>query len=143
MDGTEFARAIGPIMYWLGIISVFSVAPVIVVLAFLRFRARERERLYDLLKHLQDNNQPLSPDLIRHITVGPPPTREKDTRRGMLMLAAGVGLAAAYATTVVLSWGPRGAGDTPEEMAILVIAAGLLGCMGRVYLMLGRGQPRD
>jgi hypothetical protein len=58
-----------------------------------------------------------------------------------LMLAAGIGLAIAYVATVVLSWGPRGAGDTPEEMAGLIVAGTVLGCVGCVYLMMARRKP--
>jgi hypothetical protein len=141
MDGAEFARAIEPVTYLLGVVSIFAIAPVVVLLGILRFRARERERLYDLLKHLQETNQPLSPEIIRHIMIGPPPTREGDFRRGLLMLAGGIGLAVAYVATVVLSWGPRGAGDTPEEMAALIVVGAILVCVGWVYLILARRKP--
>lgn len=141
MDGAEFATALAPVTTMLGLVSIFAVGPVIIALAFFRFRARARERLYDLLRHLQETNQPLSPELIRHIMIGPPPTREGDFRRGLLMLAGGIGLTIAYVSTVVLSWGPRGAGNTPDEMAVLIVAGAVLGCVGWVYLMLARRKP--
>jgi hypothetical protein len=119
----------------LGLFGIFLAA----FLAYLRFKSKDRDGLYDLLKHAQEHNQPLAPDLVRHITAGRMPSRARDFRRGVLMLAAGIGLFTTTAVILGLRWGPKGIShNAVEGVTPFIFGAFVLGLVGFAYLMLAR-----
>jgi hypothetical protein len=133
MDG--FAKAVADSMTTL----VFFGAIVAALFLVLRYRMKERERLYDLVRHAQDKGQPLSADVVRQMTRGDPPSRQRDIRRGVFYLAIACGLGLA----VVLTYAFTTDAHTRNDVLILLGPAGALGCAGGAFLLLGTTQWRS
>jgi hypothetical protein len=125
-----------------------------------QLRGRERQRLYDLLKHGYDKNQPVPPDLIRELMRKPMPTRERDIRWGALILSLAVGVAL-YGVAMVTLWeigvfdktdyyiDDRGVGHTVADLderntgLAFILMAIMPACIGFTFLMLGLTKRRD
>jgi hypothetical protein len=105
------------------------------ILLPMRYRSKERARLYDLLAKAQEHNQPLSPEVVRHITIGPTPTREGDVRRGALLLALAAGLSA----PTCVGWYLLGRG----VLVLGVVPVSVLAALGVAFLVLGLTRPRS
>lgn len=90
MGSSEITAIALPIMF-VGIAAAILVA--VLVPVYLHHRGKDRARLYEMLKQAQESSHPFSPDLIRQIVGGPPPSREKDIRRGAVLLAIAAGIA--------------------------------------------------
>ena len=133
MDG--FAKAVADSVTTL----IFFAAIVAALFLFLRHRMKERERLYDLVRHAQDKGQPLSADVVRQMTRGDPPSRHRDIRRGVFYVAIACGLGLA----VVLTYAFTLDAHTRNDVLILLGPAGVLACAGAAFLLLGLTQWRS
>lgn len=102
--------------------------------AVMHIRGRERERLYDLVKHGVDRDQPLSADAIRQLAEPLPPSTARDVRRGLIMLFSAIGLGAGAALTIGLNWPDD---DMIENLSPALVLAAVLGFVGVAYLLLG------
>jgi hypothetical protein len=96
----------------------------------LLLHARERARLYEFLRHCHDQGRPIPADVIGQITAGPVPTREKDLRRGAILLAVAIGLA-----IPLLIAGRRGLQSGLSVGPLMAIC--VFGCLGLTFLILG------
>jgi hypothetical protein len=131
MDTSEITAITLPLMF-LGIAA--AVASLLVVPFYLHHRTKDRARLYEMLKQAQESSHPFSPELIRQIVGSPPPTREKDIRRGAILLSIAVGLAiqvgVAYGMITDLE-------ARNSVIALLSPVISVLGCVGLTLLALG------
>lgn len=98
------------------------------LLAPIHYRMRDRTRLYELIQRSQENGKPISPDVIEMLaTPTPKPSRERDLRRGGVMLAIALGLALPVLILML-----RLDGRDAETLLGLVIVGGLMGVLGSV-----------
>ena len=101
---------------------------------YMHHRTKDRTRLYEMLQKAQESSHPFSPELILQIVGSPPPTREKDIRRGAILLAITVGLAiqigVAYGMVADLE-------ARNSVIALLSPLISVLGCVGLTLLVLG------
>jgi hypothetical protein len=115
--------------------TIVGLALAIVGLPFyMHNRTKDRTRLYEMLKQAQESNHPFSPDLVRQIVGSPPPTREKDIRRGAVLLAIAVGLALQIPVVYGLVSYPE---DRNGIIALLSPFISVLGCVGLTLVVLG------
>jgi len=128
MDSTSIATITVPLMFAVLAIAVLGVP------FYMHHRTKDRAHLYEVLKQAQERGQPFAPDLIRQIVGSPPPTREKDIRRGAILLAIAVGLAiqigVAYGLIADLE-------SRNSVIALLSPLISVLGCVGLTLLVLG------
>jgi hypothetical protein len=131
MDSSIIMSITMPLMF-LGI--AWAVASLLIVPFYMHNRTKDRTRLYEMLKQAQESSHPFSPELIRQIVGSPPPTREKDIRRGAILLAIAVGLAiqigVAYGMITDLE-------ARNSVIALLSPVISVLGCVGLTLLALG------
>jgi predicted anti-sigma-YlaC factor YlaD len=140
-----------PIMF---IAIAAAVLAALIVPFYLHNRAKDRARLYEMLRQAQESSHPFSPDLIRQIVGGPPPSREKDIRRGAVLLATAVGIAIPTVSVFVLITSLRGrmfeeilprASDILMFLSVFALIGSVisvLGCVGATLLVLGLTRKR-
>ncbi len=135
------SQSITAVMLPLMVIGIAAaVASLLIVPLYLHHRTQVRTRLYEMLKQAQESNHPFSPDLIRQIVGSPPPTREKDMRRGAILLAIAIGLA----IQIVVAYGL--VEDVQSRNSIIALLSPLisvLGCVGLTLLVLGLALRRS
>jgi len=146
MDTSEITAIMLPLMF-IGIAAAILAA--IVTPFYLRNRTKDRARLYEMLKQAQESNHPFSPELIRQIVGSPPPTREKDIRRGAVLLAIAVGIAIPTAIAFGLLSNLRGQAlnevlpypgsflPVLGVFALIGSVISVLACVGLTLLVLG------
>ena len=101
---------------------------------YMHHRTKDRTRLYEMLKQAQESSHPFSPELIRQIVGSPPPTREKDIRRGAILLAIAFGLAIQIGVAYGMITDP----EAPNSViALITPLTSVLGCVGLTLLLLG------
>jgi hypothetical protein len=128
MDSSSITAITVPLMFALIAFAVVGVP------FYMHHRTRDRTRLYDMLKQAQESSHPFSPELIRQIVGSPPPTREKDIRRGAILLAITVGLAIQIGVAYGL------VSDVEDRNGIIAFLSpfiSVLGCVGLTLLVLG------
>lgn len=122
------------------IIALCAAACLIVGLALflpLYFKARARERLYEMLKVAYDKGQAVSPETVRDLAAALAPSREKDIRRGAVLIAAAIGLVVGGAA-LWLAIAEAG-GEWARPIGLTVAAAGAIPfCIGAAHLILAR-----
>jgi hypothetical protein len=128
MDSSEITAITVPLMF-----AVFAFA-IVGVPFYMHHRTKDRTRLYEMLQKAQESSHPFSPELIRQIVGSPPPTREKDIRRGAILLAIAVGLAIqiGVAYGMIADFEARN-----SVIALLSPLISVLGCVGLTLLVLG------
>jgi hypothetical protein len=127
MENVFFSATIG--------MTVVGVAFSLIGLPFyMHGRTKARTQLYEMLRQAQESNHPFSPELVRQIVGSPPPSRERDIRRGALLIAIAVGLALQIPVVYGLV---RDADDQNGIIALLSPFISVLGCVGLTQLMLG------
>lgn len=120
---------------WIPVIAgliILALAALLVggLLTPLLLHARDRARLYEFLRYCHDQGHPISAELISQVTAGSAPTREKDLRRGAILLAAAFGLAIPL---LILRRGDLESG----LFAAALMAICVFGCLGVAFLTLG------
>jgi hypothetical protein len=128
MDSSEIIAITIPLMF-VGI--AFSVVG---LPFYMHGRTKDRTRLYEMLRQAQESNHPFSPDLVRQIVGSPPPSRERDIRRGAILLAIAVGLALQIPVAYAMVGDPQERGSI---IALLSPFISVLGCVGATMLALG------
>jgi len=114
-------------------------AAVIVTLAVLRHR--QRRMTLDLVRSAVQAGQSLPPDLVEALAGPSRSPAERDRRRGMLLLGAGVGLLIVGVCAFVLIAATGGAGSVPVGVSISALGA-IPACIGAALLVLARGADR-
>lgn len=99
---------------------IVMLAPVLIALIFMRYRARQTQARYHALLQLADKGVPLPPELLVE-----PQLADSDRRRALVLIAAGLGV---MATLLVLP----GHVDNGESV-------GSLWGLGLLPLMVGMG----
>jgi hypothetical protein len=99
---------------------IVMLAPVLIALIFMRYRARQTQARYAMLLQLADKGVPLTPDLLAE-----PRLADGDRRRALVLIAAGLGV---MATLLVLP------GHVDDGQSI-----GSLWGLGLLPLMIGLG----
>ena len=112
-------------------------AAVIVTLAFLR--DRQRRITLELIRSAVQACQPLPPGLVEALAGPVRSPAERDRRRGVLLLSAGVGLLVVGVCAFVLIEVTRGAGSVPVGVSIAALGA-IPACMGTALLLLARRE---
>lgn len=112
----------------------FAILAALVLPLYLHHRTKDRARLYEMLKQAQEASHPFSPDLIRQIVGSPPPSREKDIRRGAILLAIAVGLAIQIGVAYGMVGEPQ---ERNSIIALLSPFISVLGCVGLTLVVLG------
>lgn len=111
-----------------------AVCAALVVPLYMHNRTKDRTRLYEMLRQAQESNHPFSPDLIRQIVGSPPPSRERDIRRGAILLAITVGLAIQIGVAYAMIT------DVDSRNSIIALLSpfiSVLGCVGLTLMVLG------
>jgi len=101
---------------------------------YMHNRTKDRTRLYEMLRQAQESNHPFSPDLVRQIVGSPPPSRERDIRRGAILLAIAVGLAVQIPVAYAMVSDPD---NRNGIIAMLSPFISVLGCVGVTLVALG------
>jgi hypothetical protein len=128
MDSSVVVAATIPLMF-------VGIAFALVGLPFyMHNRTKDRTRLYEMLRQAQESNHPFSPDLVRQIVGSPPPTREKDIRRGAVLLAIAEGLALQIPVAYAMVSDPD---NRNGIIAMLSPFISVLGCVGLTLVVLG------
>jgi hypothetical protein len=138
-----FESAMGtlvPIVFWVAIAAI--------VIAPQYFKSRDRQKLQETLRVAFEKGQPVPPELIEamssNVTERFIPTPDRDLRRGLVLIAVGLGL-------VGLGYGLWYGLMSVEEIAAYITggtvagAGAIPGLIGIAYLILWftrRGQPQ-
>ena len=116
-------------LLWFLVILTAILAVPFTVVAPIYLQTRDRNRLYQLIREVVGKDQPISPELLRELVPRPIPSRERDVRRGLLLVGGSAGLwllGAVFWFSGMSSEGP------------LFLALGSLPlCMGFTFLALG------
>jgi hypothetical protein len=112
-------------------------AAVIVTVAWLRHR--QRRMTLDLLRSAVQAGRPLPPELVQALAGPFRSSAERDRRRGVLLLGAGVGLVVVGVCAFVLVEVTGGAGSLPVGVSIAALGA-IPACMGTALLVLARSE---
>jgi hypothetical protein len=104
-------------------------------------RSRDRARMYETLRTAYEKGQPVPPELIEAMTrrdvrgdvveFGPSARSDRDLRRGVVLLAVGLGLVLIGAAFYVGLYQDGGASET---FASFAAAGAVPGCIGLAYL---------
>jgi hypothetical protein len=138
-----------------------SVLNTLIVFAFLTaiilgrryLRSRDRDKLYETLRIAYVKNQPVPPELIGALINedrlgdsgrAPPPTPDRDLRRGVVLVFIGLGFAAAaYALYLGISvFSDTGAWITGECVAAIGAVPGFIGLAYLVLWLVRRNAAK-
>ncbi|HET9823001.1 MAG TPA: DUF6249 domain-containing protein [Burkholderiaceae bacterium] len=123
MDLTQIPKILGVLLPFLGIL-----LPLLIIVALLWFKERQRAALYDTVRHFADRGMPVPRELLE-----PPPARgggaaNTPRMRAFTQIGAGAGLA-------LLFWS--------LEMHNLIGIGGLVACVGLAQLWALTLDERD
>ena len=120
MDAVMVQKLVGLMIPLAGI-----AVPVVIVFLVLQFRERQRQQLYDTVKHYADRGMPVPRELL-----DPPKRAQLNTPRYGAATAIGLGVGLA-----LMFWS--------MELASLMGIGGLLVCIGVAQLIALRFDARD
>jgi membrane associated rhomboid family serine protease len=119
-----------------------------VILLPIYWRAQMRRRVLETVKDMANSGTAMSSELVLSLMgpIQPPqptrPSRDRDLRRGYLLVALAVAIAIVGLAVYSMSYM---SGDTdPKYVGIGIGAfAAIPGCIGAAFIMLGLGQKRE
>jgi membrane associated rhomboid family serine protease len=119
-----------------------------VILLPIYWRAQMRRRVLEAVKDMANSGTAMSTDLVLSLMgpIQPPPptrpSRERDLRRGYLLVALAVAIA--IVGTAVYSMAYMSGDNDPKLVGIGIGAfAAIPGCIGAAFILLGLGQKRE
>ncbi len=130
----------------LGIAFWATIAAIVLVPRYLR--SRDRARMHETLRIAYEKGQPVAPDLVTAMAAGASayaelPTAERDLRRGVILIAAAVGMGALgyglwYGLTGVDDISAFASGGWVAGVGAIV---GLIGVVHLVFWLVRRWRP--
>jgi Domain of unknown function (DUF6249) len=112
--------------------------PAVVLLLPLYWRHRERTRLLEIVSRAAEKGESVPPEILRTLPDRfAPPSAERDLRRGLILIALGVGLASVGIALRLTA--PELLGSQGAAVGAVTAALGAIpGCVGVALIMFSR-----